>query len=223
MIEKIMKAVKRGNKKRSRNITIGAVIGFLLSCTAVMGAADGNYLFIKDDSGIKFSTDGNAWDNTNPYEDVENTWDENTYINNTILSVNGTGVNAYGVKLELNSPNFKFINNGTINGSSDSKIAYGIYSDSGEVESIENDGIINGNSRNGSSIGIHNGGTVTKIINRGIINDEIRPNTLTNKVSSTGIRIDGSLAKVEKIINIYESTKKEIQLSLSYKAQKRKV
>ena len=74
MIEKIMKAVKSSNKKRSRNITIGTVIGFLLSCTAVMGAIDGNYLFIKDDGGIKFSTDGNAWDNTNPYEDVGNTW-----------------------------------------------------------------------------------------------------------------------------------------------------
>ena len=181
MIEKIMKVVKSSNKRRGRNITIGTVIGFLLSCTAVAGADE--YLYIKDNSGIQFSTDGNVWDNT-------------------ILSVNGIGVNAHGVKLELNSPNFKFINNGTINGSSDSKIAYGIYSDSGEVESIENDGIINGNSRNGSSIGIHNGGRVTKIINRGIINDEIRPNILTNKVSSIGIRIDGSLAKVEKIINI---------------------
>ncbi len=38
MIEKIMKAVKSNNKRRGRNITIGAVIGFLLSCTAVMGA-----------------------------------------------------------------------------------------------------------------------------------------------------------------------------------------
>ncbi len=28
MIEKVMKAVKSSNKKRSRNITIGAVIGF---------------------------------------------------------------------------------------------------------------------------------------------------------------------------------------------------
>ena len=28
MIEKVMKAVKRGNKRRGRNITIGAVIGF---------------------------------------------------------------------------------------------------------------------------------------------------------------------------------------------------
>ena len=35
MIEKIMKAVKSGNKKRGRNITIGAVVGMLVSCTAV--------------------------------------------------------------------------------------------------------------------------------------------------------------------------------------------
>ena len=55
MIEKIMKAVKRGNKKRSINITVGAVLGFLLSCTAVMGANE--YLWIKNDGGIKFSTD----------------------------------------------------------------------------------------------------------------------------------------------------------------------
>ncbi len=37
MIEKIMKAVKSGNKKRGKNITIGAVVGMLLSCTIVMG------------------------------------------------------------------------------------------------------------------------------------------------------------------------------------------
>ena len=46
MIEKILKAVKSSNKKRGRNITVGAVVGFLLSCTAVMGA-DENYLLIK--------------------------------------------------------------------------------------------------------------------------------------------------------------------------------
>ena len=82
MIEKIMKAVKSSNKRRGRNITIGAVVVFLLSCTAVMGADD-NYLFIKDDAGIKFSTDGNEWNNTNPY--AENNWLESTetYINNT--------------------------------------------------------------------------------------------------------------------------------------------
>ena len=38
MIEKIMRAVKSNNKKRGRNITIGAVVGMLLSCTSVMGA-----------------------------------------------------------------------------------------------------------------------------------------------------------------------------------------
>ena len=54
MIEKIMKAVKSSNKRRGRNITIGAVIGFLLSCTAVMGAD--SYLWIKEDSGkIQFN------------------------------------------------------------------------------------------------------------------------------------------------------------------------
>ena len=39
MIEKIMKAVKSGNKKRGRNITIGAVVGMLLSCTGGNGGS----------------------------------------------------------------------------------------------------------------------------------------------------------------------------------------
>ena len=172
MIEKIMKAVKSSNKRRGRNITIGAVVGFLLSCTAVMGVDD-NYLFIKDDSGIKFSTDGNEWNNTNPY--AENNWLESTktYINNTILSANGTGDEAYGVKLELNSPNFRFINNGAINGSSDSNKAYGIYVNDGKVESIENNGTINGSSNSSSAYGIYvnyvNYGRVGNIENNGVI------------------------------------------------------
>ena len=54
MIEKIIKAVKRGNKRRGRNITIGAVVGFLLSCTAVMGAD--NYLWIREkDKTIQYN------------------------------------------------------------------------------------------------------------------------------------------------------------------------
>ena len=232
MIEKIMKAVKRGNKKRSRNITIGTVIGFLLSCTAVMGAIDGNYLFIKDDGGIKFSTDGNAWDNTNPYEDVGNTWGENTYINNTILLANGADVSVYGVKLELNSPDFKFINNGIINAQSNLKNAYGIYIvnggkignienngvinaysgttkwaygihiDSSEVESIENNGIITGSSDEELTIGISSKGLITKIINKGVID---------NKKRGTGIL--NSLGKVEKIINIGEISSSNVTKS----------
>ncbi|MCI6032255.1 hypothetical protein, partial [Fusobacterium varium] len=105
MIEKIMKAVKRGNKKRSRNITIGAVIGFLLSCTAVMGAD--SYLWIKGDSGkIQFNTTETAdgsngswnegkWDTENPYSDNNWNTETKTYINNITLSsseINGKDV-----------------------------------------------------------------------------------------------------------------------------------
>ena len=80
MIEKIMKSLKRGNKKRSLNITIGAVVGFLLSCTGVMGAD--NYLWIRENgNGIEFNTEKTAdidgedgiWKNENPYSD-ENSW-----------------------------------------------------------------------------------------------------------------------------------------------------
>ena len=95
MIEKIMKAVKSSNKKRSRNITIGAVVGFLLSCTAVMGAD--SHLWIKGDSGkIQFNTtetadDDGSWNDGNPYSN--NNWDKDTepktYTNNTVLSSNG--------------------------------------------------------------------------------------------------------------------------------------
>ncbi|MCF2674805.1 hypothetical protein I6E43_15605, partial [Fusobacterium varium] len=219
--------------RRGRNITIGAVIGFLLSCTAVMGA-DGNYLFMKDDDGIKFSTDGNEWDNANPY--AENNWLESTetYINNTILSADVTGVEAYGMKLELNSPNFRFINNGAINASSDSKIAsgicvnggeagnienngiintssdsnntFGIYVNGGEVENIENNGIITGNSEEKMSAGIailSSGGAATQIINRGIINNVISPNNADND-ASMGIIIGTGSKGAEKIINIGE-------------------
>ena len=85
MIEKMMKAVKRGNKKRSRNITIGAVVGFLLSCTAVMGTDE--YLWIKEDNGtIKFSTDNSDPAGTdNPYS--ENNWDGSTTACPTIWAL----------------------------------------------------------------------------------------------------------------------------------------
>ncbi|WP_462429817.1 autotransporter family protein [Fusobacterium varium] len=206
MIEKIMKAVKSSNKRRGRNITIGAVIGFLLSCTAVMGATSDNYLWIKEDGGeIKFSTDGNEWNNANPY--VENNWlgSTETYINNTILSADETDSIAYGVKLELNSPNFRFINNGAINGSSDSNKAYGIYVDGGEVGNIENNGTINVSSETDLSIGIgiYNGGSATQIINRGIINNIIGQNAASGK-TSTGISIVSNSEGAKKIINIGE-------------------
>ncbi|MDY4004390.1 MAG: autotransporter outer membrane beta-barrel domain-containing protein, partial [Fusobacterium varium] len=194
MIEKIMKAVKSSNKRRGRNITIGAVVGFLLSCTAVMGADD-NYLWIKNDNGvIKFSTDNSEPALTdNPY--VENNWlgSTETYINNTILSADGTDSIAYGVKLELNSPNFRFINNGAINASSNSEKAYGIYVDGGEVGNIENNGTINGSSNSSNAYGIYvNGGEVGNIENNGIIN------TSSNSSSAYGIYVDyGKVGNIE--------------------------
>ena len=201
MIEKIMKAVKSSNKRRGRNITIGAVIGFLLSCTAVMGTVDDNYLWIKNDNGvIKFSTDNSEPALTdNPY--AENNWLESTetYINNTVLSGNnnnGADGIAYGVKLELNSPNFRFINNGAINTSSNSEKAYGIYVDGGEVGNIENNGTINVSSDSGRAHGIHigNSGKAGNIENNGIITGN------SGTVISVGIGIyDGGAAT--QIIN----------------------
>ncbi|WP_261974108.1 autotransporter outer membrane beta-barrel domain-containing protein, partial [Fusobacterium varium] len=237
MIEKIMKAVKSSNKRRGRNITIGAVIGFLLSCTAVMGTVDGNYLWIKDNDGIKFSTDNSEPALTdNPY--AENNWLESTetYINNTVLSGNNNGADgiAYGVKLDLNSPNFRFINNGAINGSSDSNKAYGIYVDGGEVGNIENNGAINTSSDPARAYGIYvDGGEVGNIENNGIITGSsgnevsagiailnnggaatqiINRGIINNVISpnnakndvSIGIVIGSAPARAEKIINIGE-------------------
>ena len=141
MIEKIMKAVKSSNKRRGRNITIGAVIGFLLSCTAVMG--EDNYLWIKENNGtIEFNTaetsdkegtDGN-WNGKNPYE--ENNWNvaTKTYTNNTTLlssEVNGKdrGYISYGLRLSGDMSNVNFVNNGSVIGtiSSSSNAGYGIY------------------------------------------------------------------------------------------------
>ena len=73
MIEKIMKAVKSRNKKRGRNITIGAVVGMLLSCTVVMGTDVSGLEITNDGSGnIEFTDkDGNKSED-NPYPvDVE--------------------------------------------------------------------------------------------------------------------------------------------------------
>ncbi|WP_462424802.1 autotransporter outer membrane beta-barrel domain-containing protein [Fusobacterium sp. THCT13E1] len=114
MIERIIKAVKRGNKKRSINITIGAVVGFLLSCTTVMGE---DYLWIGADSNgdIKFSidTDVDPSLTEDPYRDGKNDWNETTktYVNNITLL--GSGIKC-GLKLSGDLGEFEFINKGNI-------------------------------------------------------------------------------------------------------------
>ena len=191
MIEKIMKAVKSSNKRRGRNITIGAVIGFLLSCTAVMGAGD--YLWIKEDGvEIKFSTDSTTdsaegtWNEGNPYENAGNIWKENTYTNNMTLSssvangVNGNGSISYGLRLSGELTGVNFINNGSITGimstASGSSRGYGIYN-TGTMGDITNIGVISGygdysgtSTGNGYGSGIYNLYTIGDITNTGIIN-----------------------------------------------------
>ena len=178
MIEKIMKAVKSGNKKRGRNITIGAVVGMLVSCTAVMGADE--YLWIKNDGGvIKFSTDNSTPANTeNPYG--ENTWDGVDYVNNVTLNSTSS---SYGLKLEGDLGNVNFTNNSsitaTITGYGDS---YGIRNERGTIGTLTNNGTITGTSTNSYSYGIcNNAGTIGTLTNNGII-------TGTTSGSGYGIR-----------------------------------
>ncbi|WP_304159226.1 autotransporter outer membrane beta-barrel domain-containing protein, partial [Fusobacterium ulcerans] len=103
-----------GNKKRSINITIGAVVGFLLSCTTVMGE---DYLWIGADSNgdIKFSidTDVDPSLTEDPYRDGKNDWNETTktYVNNITLL--GSGIKC-GLKLSGDLGEFEFINKGNI-------------------------------------------------------------------------------------------------------------
>ncbi|WP_462425799.1 autotransporter outer membrane beta-barrel domain-containing protein [Fusobacterium varium] len=180
MIEKIIKAVKSSNKKRSRNITIGAVIGFLLSCTAVMGTD--NYLWIKEDGGeIKFSTnsttgDNGKWDTANPYSD--NNWDtvKKTYTNNMKLSSNtangssGAIGMSYGLRLSGDLTGVNFINNNSITGEMSGathNYGYGIHN-LAEMENIENRGIISGTGDT-FGYGIFNSATMRNIENKGTI------------------------------------------------------
>jgi len=197
MIEKVMKVVKNSNKKRSRNITTGAVIGFLLSCTAVMGTD--NYLWIKENNGtIEFNTaetsdkegtDGN-WNGKNPYE--ENNWNvaTKTYTNNTTLSSNdnnGKGIYqdrevdiSYGLKLSGDLTGVNFINNGSITGimstASGDGNGYGIYN-TDTMGDITNGGLISGNGdasyapgdNSGYGIGIYNVGEIGDVTNIGLI------------------------------------------------------
>ncbi|MHD0318752.1 autotransporter domain-containing protein, partial [Fusobacterium sp. THCT1E2] len=182
MIEKIMKAVKSGNKKRGRNITIGVVIGFLLSCTAVMG--EDNYLWIRENSGeIEFNTQkttnangaGGNWNKIHPYSD-ENIWDADTktYINNMMLSSseenwkNGWSNNAsYGFRLSGDLGSFNFINNGSI-AAVESEYCYGIYNDSVLIKALVNNGSIMV-AENRHCYGIYNERPIKTLVNNGSI------------------------------------------------------
>ena len=210
MIEKIMKAVKRNNKRRGRNITIGAVIGFLLSCTAVMGAGD--YLWIKGDSGeIKFSINGTTtsdgdWKTENPYENAGNIWDKDTepktYTNNMLLSSNAANGNdsgyiSYGLRLSGELTNVNFVNNNSITGEiSDTGYGFGIYN-TDKMGNIANTGLISGTGSSSSSSSeghgiVNNLGIMGAITNIGIISG-------TGKSDGSG---DGTGSGIINISNV---------------------
>ena len=164
-MEKIMRLVKSGNKKRGRNITVGAVVGMLLSCTAVMGADE--YLWIKNDGGIKFSTDNSTPTNIeNPYG--ESAWDGIDYVNNITLNSTSSG---YGLKLSGDLSGINFTNNGLIEVTGNN-LTCGI-SNEGIIGDITNTGLITGtstgNSYGNDGNGIYNNGTMGNITNRGLI------------------------------------------------------
>ena len=220
MIEKIMKAVKSSNKRRGRNITIGAVVGFLLSCTAVMGADD-NYLWIKGENGkIEFNTTetadgGGSWNEGNPYSN--NNWDTGTktYTNNTtLLSSTDNGKDgvydiSYGLRLSGELTDVNFVNNGSIIGIMSDKdyisYGYGIYN-SAKMGNIENTGVISGSGiYNGYSenygYGIYNKSSaeIKDITNTGTISG-IGDTTKSTNGKGYGIYNDSS-AKIQDIIN----------------------
>ena len=212
MIEKIIKAVKRGNKRRGRNITIGAVIGFLLSCTAVMGAD--SYLWIKEDGGIKFNTTGDngKWNEKNPYENAGNIWDTGTktYTNNIELSSNAAnGKNSsgrnisYGLRLSGELTDVNFINNGSITGimnSTSSSIGYGIYNEASKMGNITNTGIVSGTGKGNSSDN-------SRGIGKGIYNDLVTMENIVNIgiISGSGSGINDGTGDGSGIEN-YQST-----------------
>ena len=183
-MDKIIKAVKSSNKKRGRNITIGAVVGMLLSYTVVMGAEE-NYLWIKNNSGvIEFSTkdDGLNWEDGNPYD--ENSWLGNTYTNNTILSGTNNGKNlskpiGYGLKLSGDLKEVSFINNGLVLGKGEYN--YGIFNSSCNIKSIINNGIIYGYY---TGIGNSSSSIIGNILNNGTIFGIDNESYSTNSVST---------------------------------------
>ena len=176
MIEKIMKAVKSGNKKRGRNITVGAVVGMLLSCTVVMGTDVSGLEITNDGSGnIEFTDkDGNKFKpgkEEDPYP--ENSWNEETklYINNSKISGESTDGNGCGLK--INEDGVNIVSNGMIIVTTE-KVGGTIYGIDvyGNGVNIENNGKIIAiyKAQGVSSYGIGIDEDMNNIINSGLIN-----------------------------------------------------
>ncbi|MEQ3308574.1 autotransporter outer membrane beta-barrel domain-containing protein [Fusobacterium varium] len=186
MIEKIMKAVKRGNKRRGRNITIGAVIGFLLSCTAVMGEDKVQLDIAVNDGKIKFN--GEEY-NSETHKFLDNTFDGETYTNNEVIFKETSDMNdtSTGIKLALSDKTINIINNGIIAARGGGNDGYGINISSGTIGILTNNGLVLGYGSN-MSYGIYNdySGNITTLINNGLI-------TASEASSPCGIKNNGTI------------------------------
>lgn len=207
MIEKMLKIVKSSNKKRGRSITIGTVIGFLLSCTTTIGAEkEMAGLEIKRENGnLNFTAlSGGASPNTSVGEDINefykyNTFKDNVYINNSAISekASSTLQNSYGIKLSLLIENFTIINENVIGVKSEkgsNNIGINI-SDSAIEFTIQNNGFIY--SERGielsSGIKIDEKITKTNIENEGIISAKVDS---PSKAKAKGIENHGENLEV---------------------------
>ena len=189
MIEKIMKAVKSNNKKRGRNITVGAVVGMLLSCTVVMGEGEKGLEIITGEAGIEFSKDGKGFtpgSATDPYP--ENTWSNNTYTNNlTISGTNETG-EGYGIYVKdsaggLANLDGNLTNNGEIAGNGSTK-GYGIY-----VKDL-NGSLTNNGKITGTGPTRGNGIIIDSYLNGSLTNNGKITATCTGSGIGFGIRVE---------------------------------
>ncbi|WP_302821587.1 autotransporter outer membrane beta-barrel domain-containing protein [Fusobacterium ulcerans] len=215
-----MKTVKSSNKKRGRNITIGGVVGFLLSCPLVMGEG----LEITQKAGDEILFNGEIYDKTkHPFK--ENTFENNIYTNNTEIIKNGqlglaieiaddfqleiynnnlisadNSADAYGI-YNSRSKIKKIENNGTISVKG-AKSSVGMANFSGEIESIENNGTISVKAT-ADSFGIYNSGNIGEILNSGIISGESKKDVS----NGFGVRnYSGTINNIENKGVIYGNT-----------------
>ncbi|MCB8564258.1 autotransporter outer membrane beta-barrel domain-containing protein [Fusobacterium ulcerans] len=191
MIEKIMKAVKSGNKKRGRNITIGAVVGMLLSCTVAMGADTTD----TEEVGLNITNNGSRIKVDKVFPD--NTLKGNTYTNNSeILGESSDATEeAIGIKIEGENKktNLTLKNNNTILGKNSLGKAYGVAIEHLEENSkfnFINNGVVSGESTattdDKSGYGFYFSGDENKNIDFSFQNNGL---ILGKSASSTGMGV----------------------------------
>ena len=188
MMEQLMKAVKRGNKKRSLNVTIATVIGFLLSCLPAMGEG----LEITQETGKEILFNDETYDKaTHPFK--ENIFENNVYTNNTKIEMNG----QLGLAIELEEDlKLGIYNNGVISGIDTTGYGYGIYNAKLGVEKIENNEIVLGTGKKGG-IGIGNDGSIEEINNKGLVLGMILNQSTGTSYISVGIDNSSNINKID--------------------------